>query len=153
MKFLLTLSSTNPDADTPGYAAVELTPERASRLLELHRRALAFVGAMDAEGLASRFFSLSLGSDLGAFDALIFDDAFVEAFGSSGDGEAVVPFPDNLEVTVDHRYPVECFRVELGERALRFTALPKHGDSRLTCANIYDQVVSLASLVGSAELP
>ena len=144
MKFLLTVTSTNPDGDNPGFATVDMNPERAARLLELHRRGLEFVDVLDGNGLASRFFALSVGSDLGAFEALAFDEALEGVFGARGDSEDVKPYPAGLVDFQEQRVPVECFRVEIGVGALRFAALLKHGDARLSCANIYDEVVALA---------
>lgn len=151
MKLLLTLSSSDRDADGPSFAVVELTPERASRLLELHRHAIAFVGDMVAMGLASPFFCVSLGSDLAAFDALNYDEVLEEAFGERSESEAIVPFPCGVDMTEDRCCPVECFRVELGQNVILFTALPKHGEFRLTGANIYEQAVTLARATGSPK--
>lgn len=144
MKFLASLSCSNEHADAPQVAVIDIGPERARKLLELHKRTIAFRETLDADGLACRFFTVSLGSGLAHFDGLRWTDEIEELIDGNLAPDGVKEAPEGFAPTEDDFERLECYRVELDERTIRFLALPKHDDAKVTTANLFDLVTTLA---------
>jgi hypothetical protein len=145
MKYVLSLSCSDEHADAPFLAVVDIDAERARKLLELHKRVIAFRESLDADGLACRFFTVSLGSDLAHFDGLRSTDELEERFDGGLAADTAEELPETFVANEEDHAQLECYRVELDERTIRFLALPKYHDAKVTTANLFDLVTKLAA--------
>lgn len=125
------LSSTDPEFDGPSYALLELTPDLAGKLLELHAKGRDCLVELTGGGVVSDFQAPSFGLREYMFRALRTSERLEQL---EGDGPierlSVVtqatselcsdPDEGDLEVTV------RSFRVHLHELSMAFSARAKH---------------------------
>jgi hypothetical protein len=138
MNFLTVLHSSNSDAPSAAFAAFEISPAAAGKLLALHARCIAFVKELQEEDLSDAFADVTLDSNsIVLFDAQSYAEELSELLRANDDNEIVMrkemPFANDGS---DTYVRTECHGVRLCSRGVIFTALPKSGEDDLSTPTI-----------------
>ncbi len=158
MQIALKLTHSIEDSDAPGVAIIDITPAQAQSILRLHARTREFIAAVDADGLATRHFdvSLGLGGEIPRFEAVRFEEDEANwALENSGEEIAVVA-GDEATAALENDdciFRSECHRIEIGEDAVTFVASPKFHDGQLRCASLSLDVLIAISTGSPTGLP